>query len=53
MDSEMLPSAVVNSDLKPEVEEEAAYHMVATAMTNFMGGVLGDDDSKQKTEMLV
>lgn len=42
MDSSMLPSAVVNSDLKPEVEEVAGYQMVATAMTNFMGGVLGD-----------
>lgn len=43
MDSSMLPSAVVKSDLKPEVGEEEGYKMVAEAMTNFMGGTLGNN----------
>jgi hypothetical protein len=53
MDSSMLPSAVVKHDLKPEVEEAAGYHAVATAMTNFMGGVLGNQILKKDTDELV
>jgi len=46
MDSSMLPSAVVKHDLKPEVEEASGYKMVATTMTNFIGGILGNNDLK-------
>lgn len=53
MDSSMLPSAVVKHDLKPEVEEDHAYEMVADAMTSFMGGVLGDEKSDKRTQKLV
>lgn len=42
----MLPSAVVKSDLKPEVEEDEAHHMTAQAMTAFMGSILGDEKAK-------
>lgn len=38
-----MPSAVVNSDLKPEVEEAAAQADFAKVIVSFIGGVLGDN----------
>lgn len=38
MDSSMLPSAVVKSDLKPEVEEKTAHNQIANSVVNFMSG---------------
>jgi len=53
MDSTMLPKAVVNKDLKPEVDEQSAHHMTATAMVSFIGGLLGDERAKELTDSLV
>jgi len=41
MDKTMLPSGVVNKDLKPEVEENDGYKKVGKAMSSFIGEVIG------------
>lgn len=45
MDKDMLPSSVVNSDLKPEIDEEAGHHAIANAITSFIyfNGTLNAD----------
>lgn len=53
MDASMLPSAVVDSDLKPEVDEKDAHHMAATAMTSFIGGLVGDERARIQINSLV
>jgi hypothetical protein len=44
MDASMLPSAVVNKDLKPEVEEKEAHQMGAGVMVTFMKNHTGITD---------
>lgn len=53
MNSTMLPAAILAHDLNPEVDEETGYGMVASAVTSFMGGILGDPAAKASFETLV
>jgi len=45
MDSSMLPSAVVSTDLTPEIEEQSAYNMVGKAMVSFIGQQDGNKEA--------
>lgn len=45
MNSTMLPKLILDHDLNPEIDEETGYDMAASAMTSFMGGILGDKAS--------
>jgi len=49
MDKTLLPSAVVSSDLKPEVEEEDGYKMFAYDFTSFIGQVLNKQNMYLRT----
>jgi len=44
MDSKMIPSFVSKSDLKPDIDEGTAHSQVASAMTAFISGVLGNSE---------
>lgn len=53
MDSTMLPSAVVKSDLKPEVDEQTAHNLVAKSMVSFIGSIQGAQSSLLEVQSLV
>lgn len=50
MDSTMLPKAVVDKDLKPEVDEKTAHNLAAKAMVTFIAGILGDEKANSLME---
>jgi hypothetical protein len=50
MDSTMIPSFVSSSDLKADIDEVTAHNQIATAMTAFVSGVLGDEDLLEVSE---
>lgn len=62
MDSTMVTPYVSNSDLKPDIDEGTAHTQVASAMTAFISGVLGNEmidmsfiqsEMKEQTEDLL
>ena len=53
IDSTMIPKDMQERDLKPEVNETAGHNMTASAMTNFINALLGNETANKTIEGMV